>query len=35
MKGQEYLADLMGSTEEGRDDRTMPGWAQRKASAPV
>ncbi|OSS53019.1 hypothetical protein B5807_02766 [Epicoccum nigrum] len=35
VKGQEYLADLRSSTEEGRDDRAMPGWAQRKASVPV
>ena len=35
VEGLEYLADLVRSTEEGRDDRAMPGWAQRKASVPV
>lgn len=35
VNGQVDLADLVCSTKEGRDDRTMPRWVQRQASAPV
>lgn len=35
VNGQGDLADLVCSSDKGRDDRTTPCWVQRQASAPV